>query len=263
MTANINDTTAARIDGRAVKIVGLGGIGAPVAQAMTQYLFRRSPGSTLWLIDGDDYEESNRDRVLFHAGNSANKALAKAQELTVACRGALCILPVPEYVTPRTAAKLIRDRDIVFLCVDNHATRKLVSNRCRRLSDVLVISGGNDGVEKGKTGTFGNVQIYERFEGRDCTNPLTRFHPEIARPRDRRPDELGCAAMLPAAPQLLFTNLAVAAAMLASFHNWLNGLEYEEVFLDIRQARMAPAARSFGRTAAHQDAQSRFASEPR
>ena len=104
----------------------------------------------------------------------------------------------------------------------------------------------NDGAVEGKSGgTFGNVQIYLREDGRDRTNAMTRFHPEIARPADRRPDQDGCADLAPSAPQLLFTNLTVAAAMLGTFHAWLAGtLDWEEVYLDIAQGRMTPVKRA-------------------
>jgi len=234
-----------RLRGRTLKVIGLGGIGAPVAQALVQYLFRLPAAPALWLIDGDVFEEGNRGRVIFYAEPGQNKAKVKAQELSLWCGGSVTILPVPMYVTPRNGSRLIASGDIVFLCVDNHATRKLVANRCRRLPSVTLFSGGNDGIENGLSGTYGNVQVYERVRGRDRFNPITRFHPEIARPADHRPDELGCAAQLHSVPQLLFTNLAVAAAMLGAFHNWLcRNLSYEEVCLDIALARMNPVTRA-------------------
>ena len=81
--------------------------------------------------------------------------------------------------------------------------------------DGVLISGGNDGVGPGQRGTYGNVQIYGRAGGRDVLGaPLDQFHPEIARPADRRPDELSCEELAQAGePQLLFANLAVASAM--------------------------------------------------
>lgn len=226
-----------------VKVVGLGGVGAVVAQALAQFLAFNRVCDTLWPVDGDRYEDRNRERVLFDACD--NKAVAKARELGHACGDRLRILPVPEYVAPRNVHRVIGERCTVFLCVDNHASRKLVSDHCRRrLTDVLLISGGNDGVEDGRSGTFGNVQIYLRRDGRDLTNPLTRFHPEVARPRDQRPDRAGCAALTPEAPQLLFTNLTVAAAMLGAFHAWLTGtLRWEEVYLDIARSAMVPVRR--------------------
>jgi hypothetical protein len=230
----------------AVKVIGLGGIGAPVAQALAQYLACRPAPPAMWLVDGDTYEERNRERVVFEACES--KAVVKARELTRAIRGRVTIVPVAEYVAPGNVRRLIGEGDLIFLAVDNHASRALVSRRCARLARVTLISGGNDGVEGGQGGTFGNVQIYLREGGRERTNAITRFHPEIARPADTRPDQDdGCAELAPAAPQLLFTNLAVAAAMLGTFHAWLAGtLDWEEVYLDIARGRMTPVQRRLG-----------------
>ena len=74
--------------------------------------------------------------------------------------------------------------------------------------------------------------------------PLTRFHPEIARPADKRPDQLGCTALAQSAPQLLFTNLALASTMLGAFYAWLRGeAEHDEVYLDVAQLAMHPVKR--------------------
>lgn len=230
---------AAKLRGRNIKVIGLGGIGSPVAQGLAQFLASTKAESALWLIDGDDFEERNRERVLFQSYD--NKALTKAKELTAALDARVQVIPVPRYVTPWNARHVIEEGDIVFMCVDNHATRKVVNNRCRRLQEVVLFSGGNDGIEDGKEGTFGNVQTYIRGEGRDLTNPLTRWHPEIAKPADRRPDQQGCVEMSDAAPQLFFTNLAVASTMLAAFYAWLRShAVFEEVYLDIALARMQP-----------------------
>ena len=62
--------------------------------------------------------------------------------------------------------------------------------------------------------------------------------------RNKRPDQLGCAALAHSSPQLLFTNLAVASAMLGAFYAYANGmLKYEEIFLDIVQAKVTPVQR--------------------
>jgi hypothetical protein len=231
------------LSGRSVKVIGLGGIGSPVAQALTQFLGVNHPGITLFLIDGDAFEEKNRPRVVFRHGG--NKAISKARELSSTCSSATAIVPVPNFVTPHNVHRLVTDGDIIFLAVDNHATRRCVSNRCRKLRHGVLISGGNDGIADGRDGTFGNVMIYERLAGRDVTNPLTRYHPEIARPRDKRPDEIGCAELAQSTPQLLFTNLTVAAAMLGMFYAWLTrALEHEEVFIDVAGARMQPVKRT-------------------
>ena len=104
----------------------------------------------------------------------------------------------------------------------------------------------NDGTDQRSGGTFGNVIAYCRENGRDLKNPLTRFHPEIAHPVDRGPYELSCAELAQsAAPQLLYTNLQAATTMLCALLAWLNGkLDYEEVYVDVLDAKMTPVARS-------------------
>jgi ThiF family len=232
-----------RVGTRPILVIGLGGIGVPVADALARFLTFAQARTTMFLVDGDWFEERNRSRILFESGG--NKALVKSKALATTCDGQLAIVPVPKFVTPRNVHRVIDDGSIVFLAVDNHATRLCVSERCRKVTQALLISGGNDAVDGDRDGTFGNVMVYERERGRDVSSPLTRFHPEIARPADKRPDQLGCAERSESAPQLLFTNLAVASAMLGAFYAWLSGrLEHEEVFLDIVQARMNPVKRA-------------------
>jgi len=83
------------------------------------------------------------------------------------------------------------------------------------------------------------VQV--RRGGADLTVPLTRYHPEIARPKGKLPTETNCAQLAQSSPQILFTNLAVASAMLNAFFAYTCGqLGYQEVKLDILEARMLP-----------------------
>ncbi len=77
------------------------------------------------------------------------------------------------------------------------------------------------------------------------TNPISAFHPEIAQPQDRLPDAAGCAAAAASAPQLLFTNAAVAAAMAGAFYAWRrDALDYEEAYLDLQSGRHVPVRRA-------------------
>ena len=133
---------------------------------------------------------------------------------------------------------MINEGDVVFLMVDNHASRRLVDEHAAGLADLTLISGGNDFED-------GNIQVYLRREGRDLTPRLSRYHPEIARPQDRHPAELSCEELMAAgAPQLLFTNLMVAALMLNAFYALsLDFPEYCEVYLDIRQNLSRPVSR--------------------
>jgi molybdopterin/thiamine biosynthesis adenylyltransferase len=227
-----------------VKLIGCGGIGGHLAPNLCQYLHAERRAAHVVLVDGDTFEERNRSRMRF--ATCENKALVTARDLARAFGDVLTIEPRPEYVTAENIDTLVGDGDVVFLAVDNHATRRLVDTRCARLDDATLISGGNDGVDEGHDGTYGNVQIVRRAGGRAVTSTLSRFHPEIRAPRDRRPDELSCTELAHAgAPQLLFTNLAVASAMLNAFYALQRGEpKYEEVFLDILKNSVVPVVRT-------------------
>ena len=93
-------------------------------------------------------------------------------------------------------------------------------------------------------GACGNVQIHVRVDGRDVTNPIAVFHPEIAKPADRLPTQQGCGELASSAPQLLFANLAVASGLLGAFYSWRQDkLDYEEAYFDVLTGRTVPVKR--------------------
>src|SRR5439155_23699904 len=84
-------------------------------------------------------------------------------------------------------------------------------------------------------------QTFVRRKDRDMTSSLTRFHPEIAQPPDHHPAEKGCAELIATVPQLLFTNLTVAACILNTLWLYLCGaLHYGELAFDVAEAQMRP-----------------------
>jgi hypothetical protein len=241
MNDNTRELVCGLADDSRVKVIGLGGIGCVVLQYLTVFLKSLGRPLRLVLIDGDAFEAGNTRRMVFQ--KLGNKAEVKAAEVAAwlgACD--VSVVAVPEYVTADNVERLIRPGDHVLLCVDNHPTRKLVSDHCGRLADVALFSGGNEGaLPPRERGTYGNVQVYLRQGGRDVTAPLTRFHPEIADPKGKMPTDVNCAELAVSTPQILFTNLAVASAMLSAFFAYACGrLAYQEVKLDILDARMLP-----------------------
>jgi hypothetical protein len=195
----------------------------------------------LVLIDGDKFEESNNSRMIFQdMGNKAEVKAADILDFLGAAR--VNVVPVPDYITHDNVSQLLRPGDLVFLCVDNHPTRKLVSDHCAGLDNITLFSGGNEGVEPPRErGTYGNVQIYLRRDGKDISAPLTKFHPEIANPKGKLPNQMSCVELALSTPQILFTNLAVASALLNAFFAFCcDQLSYQEVKFDILEARMLP-----------------------
>jgi len=232
-------------------VVGLGGVGGIVARFLIKFLAGLGPTPVrVLLVDGDTFEERNRDRMDFEVhGNKAEVVCERLSEEYG--RSGLHVRPVNRFVDEGNIAQIVRDGDVVLVCVDNHASRKIVSDHAERLDSVTLISGGNDGVEDGQRGTYGNVQVHVRRKGVDRSPPLSRFHPEIADPADQVPGPSCVDLAATTAPQILFTNLAVASHMLNAFFRWLQTDDdadnradpagmYDEVCFDIHEARAVP-----------------------
>ncbi len=220
-----------------VTIVGLGGIGSHLADWIALYLSHLSGEHTLTLVDGDTFEERNRERQSFET--PGNKAQSIGETLARKYAG-LELQIVPEYLRPENADFILVEEEIVFLCVDNHKTRRIVSDVAGTCENITVISGGNEL-------TDGNVQAYLRRDGRDVTPSLTDYHPEIEHPVDKAPFEKSCEELAKQGePQIMFTNLMAAVLMANAFRQVTTGdLPYSEVFFDtilnaVRTRNFAP-----------------------
>ena len=245
-TLNLDIVTRGR-----VVLIGVGGTGLHLARSLGTFLASlcdMTTGTTIELVlcDGDSFVPENTYRM--DVVDFGGKAEIVGSELLERLAGSgLIVRWVADYVTKQNVAELIRESDCVLLACDNHASRKLVGQYCSAgaLTNVVLISGGNDGIEDGRSGTYGNVQVYVRRHGRDLTAPLDRFHPEIANPQDRPPGDLSCLELAAAgAPQLSFVNLAVASAMCNALLRLLMLRDgqpmYDEVALNILEAVAAP-----------------------
>jgi len=211
-----------------IKVIGAGGIGTALLSPLGMYLqfnTKKSERIVVTVIDGDVFESRNHERQIFHRiGNKADVTVERLQpefpDVVFKARN--------EYVTQTSIEYLIEDGDIVFLCVDNHKTRSVVSSHCEDLDDVVLISGGNDF-------TDGNIQTHIRKGGKNLTLPIANdYHLEIKNPTDKSPDEIGCQELAEAEPQLIFANFFMASLMLNAFYAYLMGkLNYDEVYADI------------------------------
>ena len=227
-----------------IEIIGMGGIGSIVLQFLSLFLDSnlRQP-TRLVLIDGDEFSPANCPRTAFQ--QLGNKAEVKAGEtVSLISSDRMAIVAIPRYVTDENVGDLIHNGDLLMLCCDNHPTRKLISDYCEKLSDVVLISGGNEAVDPPRElGTYGNVQIAVRRAGKNLTAPITRFHPEIAQAKGSPPSEMDCIQQAASTPQILITNLAVATAMLCAFLSLVCDPDrpaYQEIKLDVLEARMLP-----------------------
>lgn len=209
-----------------IVVVGLGGVGSILVERLCRFInFSNDLTANLLLVDGDTYEVKNYERQEFI--RMGNKASIKAAELSMKF-SKLRINTFEEYITPENIGDVIKEGTIIFMGVDNHKTRMIISNYCKELKDVTVISGGNEF-------TDGNVQLYVRKDSKDITPDLCKYHPEIANPDDKLPNEMSCEELSQSDPQLYFTNLGVATLMCWTFYNavMLESYERSEVYFDI------------------------------
>ncbi|MFV2066353.1 MAG: ThiF family adenylyltransferase [Pirellulales bacterium] len=240
-------------DGLMVRLIGLGGIGGIVARYSSIFLASLRCETNLLLIDGDAFEPKNASRMLFRSyGNKAEVVRAELREHFVDSR--LTLMAVDQWITRENIATLLPGgvNEVVLLCVDNHETRKLISDYCEGhegfpgVDDICLISGGNDGVGADSSGTvrrgsYGNVQVYIRRGGTDVSPSLTAFHKEIDQPAKPSGDDEHCTHILDSVPQLLFTNLMTASAICNTLWLYLcDAMHYSELGFDIVDASMRP-----------------------
>lgn len=209
-----------------IVIIGLGGVGSILSERLCRFLnFSKDLTADILLVDGDEYETKNFERQEFT--RMGNKADIKATELTMKFSN-IRFDVFDAFISQENISDVIMEGDIIFLCVDNHKSRMIVSNYCKELKNITLISGGNEY-------TDGNVQIYLRKGGKDLTPDLCAYHPEIKNPDDKLPDEMSCQELSESEPQLYFTNLGVATFMCWAFYNVVVREEYErsEIYFDI------------------------------
>jgi len=209
-----------------VVIIGLGGIGSILSGRLCRFLnFTKDVSYEITLVDGDDYETKNYERQEFL--RLGGKAETQYIELTTKFPK-LKFDYKNVYVNNDNVKDIIEEESIVLLCLDNHKSRNIISNYCKTLDNVIIISGGNDYVD-------GSVQIYVRKGGEDLTPDLCAYHTEIESPTDKSPEEMSCEELAESSPQLYFTNLGAATIMCWAFYNVVvrNVVNTSEVYFDI------------------------------
>lgn len=194
-------------------IIGCGGIGGWVIRGLAPTL---TPTDMLVLIDGDRYEPHNLTRQGQTSGGKAHYYERLAQTYRVPTQA------IEAYITSDgsngtiPAHHAIKDGDTVWVCPDNHATRRVAIERAEQLDNIVVLIGGNDG-------TDGNVLLYTRAAGvADTPHPFVR-HPELQTiepftlptPEEH---EMSCAVRADAGDsQTVLANMQAAVCMLAVY----------------------------------------------
>ncbi len=120
-------------DGRAL-IIGLGGLGSPVAL----YLAAAGVGR-LSLVDDDRVDLSNLQRQVIHDSESIGQAKVESAARRLHHLNPRCqVETLPRRLPDKEMAAQIRQADVVIDCSDNFATRFLLNRLCHAAGTPLV-----------------------------------------------------------------------------------------------------------------------------
>ena len=143
----------ARLLDSAVLIVGMGGLGAPLAL----YLAAAGVGR-LGLLDDDRVDVTNLHRqVIFSESDVGRPKVEAARDRLLALSSATRIEPLALRIDAQNAAPLIEGYDLVADGTDNVRTRRVVHDAAMRARRPLV-SGSVQGVD-------GQLTLYRAYEG--------------------------------------------------------------------------------------------------
>ena len=122
----IGEEGQAKLKAAKVLIVGVGGLGSPIAL----YLAGAGVG-TLGLVDDDEVSISNLQRQVLYTEDELGdfKAVCAAMRLT-ALNSEITVNSCPGRLSKENAQALISDYDIVVDGCDNFATRYLINDVC-------------------------------------------------------------------------------------------------------------------------------------
>ncbi|MGS2717678.1 HesA/MoeB/ThiF family protein [Eionea flava] len=123
-----------RLKNARVLVVGLGGLGSPVAL----YLAASGVGH-LSLVDFDDVDVSNLQRQIIHGQSDIthNKAVS-AQRSVRALNTSVSVDAIVQRVDNESWDALVKTHDVVVDCTDNFETRLAINASCQRQQVVLV-----------------------------------------------------------------------------------------------------------------------------
>lgn len=117
-----------------VLIVGVGGLGSPIA------LYLCSAGiGRIGLVDGDTVSESNLQRQILYTEEETGQSKVERAARTLAQRNSACRIDTyPYFLNEENAEATIKPYDIVVDGCDNYATRYLIDDWCHRLKKPYV-----------------------------------------------------------------------------------------------------------------------------
>jgi len=135
------DAGFARIAAAHVCVIGLGGVGSWVAEALA-----RSGVGRLTLIDLDHVAESNLNRQVLALESTLGAAKVDAMRARIADIAPQCrVVTVDDFVTPDNVAACVPADAIIVDAIDQVRSKAALIALCRQRRQTLVVCGGAGG----------------------------------------------------------------------------------------------------------------------
>jgi tRNA A37 threonylcarbamoyladenosine dehydratase len=133
--------TILRLASTRVAIVGIGGVGCWVVEALA-----RSGVGALKLIDPDNLAESNINRQIHALDGTLGQAKVTAMAARVSSIHPQCrVETVEDFLTPENAATLLQRVDLVVDAIDDVRAKAAIAVHCRQTRLPLLMAGGAGG----------------------------------------------------------------------------------------------------------------------
>lgn len=159
-----------RLAAASVVIIGLGGLGAPVATYLTGAGIGR-----IGLCDSDTVSLSNLQRQVLYTSDDIGESKVKiAKKRLTAMNPELVVDTYPEGLNPCNAADIIARYDLIIDCCDNFATRYLIDDTCSELGKTWIY--GSIGAFMGQVSVMNGIsgtRYLDLYPDRDslCARP--------------------------------------------------------------------------------------------
>ena len=126
MLAEVGEAGQARLKDKSVLIVGLGGLGSPLAL----YLAGAGVG-TLWLADGDTVDSSNLPRQILFDGEGLRRSKAElARERLSQHNPHVELIAINQRLDAASLPEFVAQVDLVVDCCDSLASRQAINAAC-------------------------------------------------------------------------------------------------------------------------------------
>jgi tRNA A37 threonylcarbamoyladenosine dehydratase len=133
--------TLARLAAARVAVIGIGGVGCWVAEALV-----RSGVGMLKLIDPDNLAESNINRQIHALDDTLGQAKVTAMAARIRSIHPQCLIEtVEDFLSPENTASLLHGVGLVVDAIDDARAKAAIAAHCRQARLPLLMAGGAGG----------------------------------------------------------------------------------------------------------------------